>query len=95
MLHKSCCLHALYTMQHMSVALWSAQRTGGVTCLSNLLLQEKVTGSAVAGSIPAWAWPTSLLTFAAIGLLEAHADMDEERLSPGGLGLILLWELQS
>ena len=66
-----------------------------VTCLGNLLLQEAVTGSAVAGRFPAWAWQTSLLTFAAVGLLQAHADMDEERLSPGRVSQTLLWHLQS
>lgn len=47
--------------------------------------EEAVTSSAVAGRIPAWVWQTSLLTFAAAGLLQAHADMDEERLSPESL----------
>ena len=79
----------------MSMAHRSAQRTSDVTCLSNLLLQEAVTGSATSGRISAWAWQTSLLTFAAVSLLQAHADMDEERLSPGRVGLTLLWHLKS
>ena len=95
-------LHALHimllacsiqAMQHVSTAHWSAQRMNEVTPLSNLFLQVARTGSAVAGSIPAWAWQTSLLTFAAVGLLEAHADMDEERLSPGRVDLTLLQHL--
>ena len=84
-------------MQHVSTAHWSAQWASEVTCLSNLwlLLQEAVTGKAVAGSIPAWAWQASLLTFAAVGLLKAHADMDEERLSPGRPDLTVAAGLKS
>ena len=81
--------------QHVSTAHRSAQRTNEITCLSNLLLQEAVTGSATPGRISAWAWQTSLLTFAAVSLLQAHADMDEERLSPGRVGLTLAWHLKS
>ena len=81
-------------MQQVSMAHLSAQRIDEFTRLSNPLLQEAVTSSAVAGRIPAWVWQTSLLTFAAAGLLQAHADMDEERLSPGGPSLTLLRHLQ-